>query len=73
MQDSAQARSAVASTITLSRREKAAERARQRYAKTRSHTAFVKMREATLKALRASPFGSGSPASKPSDAQGPRA
>lgn len=48
-----------ASTITLSRREREAERARQRYAKTRSHVAFVKMREATLKALRASPFGSG--------------
>ncbi len=51
MQDSAKARSAVASTITLSRREREAERARQRYAKTRSHKALVAMVNATTRAL----------------------
>lgn len=58
-----------ASSQTLSRREREAERARERYAKTHSHKAQVAMTNATTKALRASPFGSGRPAAKPSDAE----
>lgn len=55
----------------MTKSEKAAELARQRYAKTKSYRALVAMQDATLKALAAYARrrAPGSTSAKPSDAQ----
>lgn len=71
MQDSASLQRR-ASTITLSRREREAERAVATFNKTHSHRAYQRMKDARTKALAAYARlrAPGGPASKPSGAQG---